>query len=200
MYQVNFPVDINIIVGGFGSNAYTNQQIIPDITFALEKLSPEPDHLRVIVAHEFGHAAQNILSDRAGMDWPTVHWTSLLLGLYREGVATHFSRQTVLNVHPSIYFSYNDEGYEWLSFAEENAEAIKIAFADDYKVLTREALYYEWFSINGGKKSGYSRLAYFIGDMYFQFKVKEMGETAAIVAWRDGGFEEQVEQWLFQEE
>ncbi|TQR19993.1 hypothetical protein [Psychrobacillus vulpis] len=198
LYRITFPVDINLIVGGFGSNAYTNHQIIPDITFALEKLSPELDHLRVIVAHEFGHAAQNIISDHAGMDWPTVHWTSLLIGLYREGVATHFSRQTVLNVHPSIYFSYNDEGYEWLSFAEENAEAIKKAFADDYKVLTREALFREWFSINGGKKFGYSRLAYFIGDMFFQLKVKEIGEMEAIVAWKDEGFEEQLEQWLFQ--
>ncbi|MFJ5770406.1 hypothetical protein [Psychrobacillus sp. NPDC093180] len=198
LYQITFPVDINLIVGGFGSNAYTNHQIIPNITFALEKLSPEPDHLRVIVAHEFGHAAQNIISDQAGMNWPTVHWTSLLIGLYREGVATHFSRQTVPNVHPSIYFSYNGDGDEWLNFAKENAETIKKAFAKDYEVLTREALFYEWFSINGGKKFGYSRLAYFLGELFFQSQVKEIGEKEAIVAWKDEGFEEQVKQWLFQ--
>lgn len=199
LYGITFSVDINLIVGGFGSNAYTNHQIIPDITFALEKLSPEIDHLRVIVAHEFGHAAQNIISNQAGMDWPTVHWTSLLIGLYREGVATHFSRQTVPNVHPSIYFSYNDDGYEWLSFAEENAVAIKKAFANDFEVLTRQELFHEWFSINGGKKFGYNRLAYFIGDMFFQSQVKELGELEAITAWKDEGFEEKVRQWLFQQ-
>ena len=198
LYQITFPVDINLMVGGFGSNAYTNHQIISDITFALEKLSPKPDHLRVIVAHEFGHAAQNIISDQSGMNWPNVHWTSLLIGLYREGVATHFSRQTVPNVHPSIYFSYNDEGYEWLAFAKENAETIKKAFAKDYEALTREALFHEWFSINGGKSFGYSRLAYFLGDQFFQSQVQEIGEKEAIVAWRDEGFEEQVKQWLFQ--
>ncbi|WP_144512169.1 hypothetical protein [Bacillus sp. FJAT-22090] len=198
LYEITFPIDINLIVGGFGSNAYTNHQIIPDITFALEKLSPKLDHLRVIVAHEFGHAAQNIISDRAGMDWPNIHWTSPLLLLNQEGAATHFSRQTVLNVHPSIYFSYNDEGYEWLTFAEQNAETIKRAFADDYEVLTREALFREWFSINGGKTFGYSRLAYFIGDMFFQSQVKEMGEIEAIIAWKNECFEKQVKQWLFQ--
>ncbi|MFJ8066032.1 hypothetical protein ACIQYS_15500 [Psychrobacillus sp. NPDC096426] len=198
LYEITFPIDINLIVGGFGSNAFTNHQIIPDITFALERLSPKLDHLRVIVAHEFGHAAQNIISDRAGMAWPTVPWTSLLLGLYREGVATHFSRQTVPNVHPFIYFSYNDEGHEWLIFAKQNAETIKKAFADDYEVLTREALFHEWFSINGGKKFGYTRLAYFIGDMFFQFQVKEMGEMEAIIAWKNEDFENQVKQWLFQ--
>lgn len=199
LYKIVFPIEVNLIVGGFGSNAYTNHQIIPDITFALEKLSPKLDHLRVIVAHEFGHAAQNIISDQAGMNWPSVHWTSPLLWLYREGVATHFLRQTVLNVHPSIYFSYNDEGYEWLTFAEQNAEAIKKAFATDYEVLTREALFREWFSINGGKKFGYSRLAYFLGYMFFQSQMKEIGEMEAIIAWKNEGFEKQVKQWLFQE-
>ena len=198
LYQITFPVDINLIVGGLGSNAYTNHKIIPDITFALEKLSPDPDHLRVIVAHEFGHAAQNIISDRAGMDWATVHWTSLLIGLYREGVATHFSRQTVPNVHPSIYFSYDGQGYEWLTFAKENVEAIKKAFAKDYEILSRDALFREWFSINGGQRFGYSRLAYFLGDLFFQSQVKETGEIEAIIAWKNKDFENNVKQWLFQ--
>lgn len=199
LYKVSFPVDIILIVGGFGSNAYTYRQIIPNITFALEKLSPEPNHLRVIVAHEFGHLTQNILSDQAGMDWSKIRWNSPLIWLYQEGAATHFSRQTVSNIHPSIYFSYNDEGYEWLTFAEQNAETIKKAFANDFEVLTREALFREWFSINGGKKFGYSRLAYFLGYMFFQSQVEAIGEMEAIIAWKNDGFENQVKQWLFQE-
>ncbi|WP_391203468.1 hypothetical protein [Psychrobacillus sp. L4] len=199
LYQISFPVDINLIVGGFGSNAYTHRQIIPNITFALEKLSPNPEHLRVIVAHEFGHAAQNILSDQVGIDWTKIKWTSLLIGLYQEGSATHLSRKTVVNLHPSIYFSYNDEGYDWLAFAHANTSEIKKAFVDDYLTLTRDELFHEWFSINGGKKFGYSRLAYFIGDLFFQYEVNKLGEMAAIVAWKDENFEERVKQWLFQE-
>lgn len=193
LYQITFPVDITFIVGGFGSNAYTNHKIIPDITFALEKLSPEPDHLRLIVTHEFGHAAQNIISDRAGMDWPTVHWTSLLIGLYREGVATHFPMYTLLST-----FLMTMKGYEWLTFAEANAESIKKAFAEDYEVLTRDALFREWFSINGGQRFGYSRLAYFLGDLFFQYRVKEIGEIETIIAWKNKDFENNVKQWLFQ--
>ena len=56
LYQISFPIEVNLIVGGFGSNAYTYRQIIPNITFSLEKLSTEPGHLRALVAHEFGHA------------------------------------------------------------------------------------------------------------------------------------------------
>ena len=195
-YQITFPIEVNLIVGGFGSNAYTYRQIIPNITFSLEKLSPEPDHLRVIVAHEFGHTSQNILTDKAGIDWTKAKWTSPLIWCYREGVATHFSRKIIPELHPSIYFSYNDEGYEWLAFANENAEEIKRAFAEDYQTLDVDSLYREWFSINGGKKFGYNRLAYFIGDMFFQEEVKRLGELEAIIAWKEVDFEERIKQWL----
>ncbi|WP_342598857.1 hypothetical protein MHB48_15545 [Psychrobacillus sp. FSL H8-0483] len=198
LYQISFPVDINLIVGGYGSNAYTYRQIIPNITFALEKLSPDPDHLSVIVAHEFGHLAQNILSDQAGMDWEKIHWNSPLFWLNQEGAATHLSRKTVINVHPSIYFSYNSDGYEWLTFAQANTKEIIKAFADDYLSLTPDELYREWFSINGGTKFGHSRLAYFIGDMFFQNQIENYGEMAAIVAWKNEEFEEQVKHWLYQ--
>ncbi|MEK4486997.1 hypothetical protein MHH81_15730 [Psychrobacillus sp. FSL H8-0484] len=198
LYKISFPVDINLIVGGYGSNAYTYHQIIPNITFALEKLSPDPDHLSVIVAHEFGHLAQNILSDQAGMNWEKIHWNSPLIWLNQEGAATHLSRKTVINVHPSIYFSYNSDGYEWLTFAQTNAKEIIKAFADDYLSLTPDELFREWFSINGGTMFGHSRLAYFIGDMFFQNQIEKYGEMAAIVAWENEGFEEQVKNWLYQ--
>lgn len=199
LYQISFPIEVNLIVGGFGSNAYTYRQVIPNITFSLEKLSPEPDHLRVIVAHEFGHAAHNILSEEAGIDWTQVKWNSPLTWLYQEGAATHFSRRTVLNLHPSIYFSYNDDGYEWLKFSESNKKEVKRAFAKDYLNFTTELLFREWFSINGGEKFGHSRLGYFIGDMYFQNQIEKSSEINAVTAWKDKGFEENVKLWLFQE-
>ena len=198
LYQISFPVDINLIIGGFGSNAYyTYRQTIPNITFALEKLSPNPDHLRVIVAHEFGHLAQNILSDQAGIDWTKIQWNSPLIGIYQEGAATHLSRQTVLGLQPSIYYSYNEEGYDWLDFANENKREIKKAFGDDYLTQLPGELFREWFSINGGKRFGYNRLAYYLGNMFCQYQIEKIGEKAALVAWRNENFEEQVKQWLF---
>lgn len=198
-YNITFPVDINLIVGGFGSNAYTYHMIIPNITFALEKLSPNPNHIRIIVAHEFGHLAQNILSDNAGMDWTMAQWTNPLIWLYREGIAMELSRQVVNDIHPSVYFSYNDEGVKWLDFAHSNTLKIKQSFKVDLETLSANELFHEWFSINGGSKFGYSRLAYFLGDLFVQ-EYKEMhGELATITAWKDHGFEEKIAQWLAKE-
>ncbi|QOR64958.1 hypothetical protein IM538_14020 [Cytobacillus suaedae] len=198
IYQVSYPIEVNLIVGGFGSNAYSHRQIIPNITFALEKLSSETDHLRTIVAHEFGHAAHNILSNKARTDWKQVQWTSPLIWLYQEGVATHFSRMIATNLRPSIYFSFNDEGEDWLAFCESNKEKIKKAFVKDLTVENLQTLFREWFSINGGNRFGYSRLAYFLGDMLFQDLIRMKGERDAIISWKEQGFEEEIKSWLNQ--
>lgn len=197
IYQITFPIEVNLIVGGFGSNAYTYRQIIPNITFALEKLSPDPKHLRTIVAHEFGHATHNIISNKAGIDWKKVQWNNPLTWLYQEGAATHFSRRTVPNLDPSIYFSFNDEGDDWLTFSESNKQNIKKEFRKDFDNENPQSFFREWFSINGGDKFGYSRLGYFIGDMLFQDLIIMKGELNAINAWKDQGFEEEINKWLF---
>ena len=198
-YQVSYPIKVNLIVGGFGSNAYTHKQIIPNITFALEKLSPEPDHLRTIVAHEFGHATHNIVSNESGTNWKQVNWNSPLIWLFQEGVATHLSRRTARNLHPSIYFSFNDEGYEWLTFCESNKKEIKKEFVKDLTNENPQSLFREWFSINGGNRFGYSRLAYFIGDMFFQDLIQMKGEKNAIISWKEQDFEIEIKRWLYQE-
>lgn len=195
-YKVSFPVHINLIVGGFGSNAYTYRQIIPNITFALEKLSPVPDHLRTIVAHEFGHAAHNIISNDAGIDWTNVDWNSPLTWLYQEGAATHFSRQIAKGINESVYFSFDDEGEEWLRFFSENQEKVISEFAKDVTTETPFAVFKEWFSITGGSKFGYNRLGYLIGDQFFQELIKGNGELEAIVAWKYTDFKENVTNWL----
>ena len=196
LYGIKFPVDANLLVGGFGSNAYTYRAIIPNISFALEKLSPESDHLRAIVAHEFGHAAHHIMSDRAGTEWTKVNWTHPLTWLFQEGVAIHFSRKTAPDLDAAMYFSFNNGGREWLCFAEANAQVIKQAFAEDYRKFDSLELFREWFSINGGKRFGVSRLGYFLGNNFFQHKMEQSGELKAVLDWGHDSFFESAEQWL----
>ncbi|MFD2446498.1 hypothetical protein ACFSO7_21275 [Bacillus sp. CGMCC 1.16607] len=199
LYELEFPIEVNLIVGGFGSNAFTHRQIIPNITFALERLSPEMDHLKTIVAHEFGHAAHNILSNKANVEWAKIQWENPLTWLYQEGAATHFSRNIVGGLNPSIYFSFNNDGEEWLAFSELNRNEIKMAFAEDYSTKSNEFIFREWFSIYGGEKYGYNRLGYFIGDMFFQDQISKFGEINAILAWKSNNFEEKARKWLFEE-
>lgn len=200
LYGITFPIDVNLLVGGFGSNAYTYRAFIPNVSFALEKLSPEPDHLRVIAAHEFGHAAHHIISGQADIDWNKVKWTHPLTWLYQEGVATHFSRKTAAGLDAAMYYSFNDEGGEWLGFAEANADIIKRAFKEDYYAMDTLELFKEWFSINGGKRFGYDRLAYFLGNNFFQSLIEEKGELKAVLAWGEDGFQKAAEEWLAAEE
>lgn len=196
-YSISFPIDVNFIVGGFGSNAYTYKQIIPDITFALEKLSPELDYLRVIVAHEFGHCAQNIISDRAGMDWSTARWTEPLNWLYREGIATYLSKQIVPGLEPSIYLTYGNKDLEWTEeFDEKQIQQFKQAFLRDYEELDNTKLFFEWFSINGGEKFGHSRLAYLLGTKFVEDYIEQHGEQEAITAWMKPELMGKVKGWL----
>ncbi|RPF50642.1 hypothetical protein [Aquisalibacillus elongatus] len=197
LYGVTFPIGVNLIVGCFGSNAYTHRAYVPDVTFALERLSSNPAHLRVIVAHEFGHAAHHIITDEVGIDWEQMNWSSPLIWLTQEGVATHMSKQIVQDLHPSVYFSYNEEGHEWLAFAEENQNHIKQAFREDYERLETKDLFKEWFSIRGGEHFGYNRLAYYLADLFFQEQVQTQGEMDAVLAWREPDYFKRVEQWLY---
>jgi len=196
VYQVSFPIEVNLIVGGFGSNAFTHRMIIPNITFALEKLSPGTDHLKAIVAHEFGHACHNIISNNRDIVWSNIRWENPLTWLYQEGAATHFSRMTAPGLNTSVYFSFDDGGDEWLEFAVSNQHDIKLEFAEDYVSKTADAIFLEWFSIRGGERFGYSRLGYFLGDMFFQSLVERMGERHAITAWKRPDFIDSAEVWL----
>ncbi|WP_245808880.1 hypothetical protein [Shouchella patagoniensis] len=198
-YMIDYPGTIHLLVGGFGSNSYTHRQIIPDISFALERLLPNRQSLRVIVAHEFGHATQNILSDQAGMKWEKKEWTNPLIWLNQEGAATHFSRQIAPELPRSIYFTYSTEGDDdWLEFAIASEQVIKRAFASDYDNETTAFLLREWFSVNGGTHFGYSRLGYFLGDRFFQQQIERFGEKEAIIAWRKPSFLDDVSKWIRQ--
>lgn len=197
-YKVTFPIEINLIVGGYGSNAYTEKKYIPNITFALERLPLKTEHLQVIIAHEFGHVLHNILSKKANIDWGNVDWNSPLTWLIQEGAATHFSRQIVRNLDESNYFSYDDQGQEWLAFARKYERDIIRVFNEDIQFLPSTEIFKEWFSINGGEQFGHARLGYYIGNLVFQDQVQQKGELNTVLLWKNPNYKDEITKWLFE--
>lgn len=153
-YRNEYSFDVNmkfhIFVGAFGSNAFVEREIIGDIFFAVEKLSPDLNHLRVIVAHEIGHIYHNVMLQNNGMDWEKAEWTDVAVNLYREGVATYVSKQIVKGLHESVYYSYDDDGERWLQYCIENEEQIKKRFLKDYIEGWTFEKEKEWFRLSGG--------------------------------------------------
>ncbi|WP_417899902.1 hypothetical protein ABN702_06375 [Bacillus haimaensis] len=49
--------------------------------------------------------------------------------------------------------------------------------------LSPTDIFREWFSINGGTKYGYTRLAYYIGYKLVEKLVYEYGEIGAVTIW-----------------
>ncbi|WP_285397317.1 hypothetical protein [Lysinibacillus sp. fls2-241-R2A-57] len=129
MYGITFTKDIHLIVGLFGSNAFTYRQIIPEIAFCLEKLSPQDRHLQIIIAHEFGHALHHLLSEKRGIDWGKVDWESPFTWLLQEGIATYFSTRLV-SARKDEYFAFQED-VEWMTFATNNKQRIIEAFLTD---------------------------------------------------------------------
>ncbi|MBM7839331.1 hypothetical protein JOC54_002602 [Alkalihalobacillus xiaoxiensis] len=196
-YNVLFEGTVHLFVGLFGSNAYTHRQYIPDISFAMEQVPLTKEGLSILVAHEFGHAIQNRLTNQTGIEWETVRWESLLLALYREGAATHLSRKIVPEAADHLYLTFSSlGGPEWLQFSEKNQLAIKTSLASDYQTMSTQALFREWYSINGGQRFGQTRLAYYLGDLFFKELLEERGEHEALVVWKDPTFIKEIEQWL----
>ncbi|MFD1412506.1 DUF5700 domain-containing putative Zn-dependent protease [Oceanobacillus jeddahense] len=196
-YKVEFTEDVHIIVGVYGSNAFTHRQINPEVTFCLEKLSSDEKHLNVIIAHEFGHSLHNRLSNQEGMDWSKLQWLHPYTTLLQEGCATYFSEQ-VTAAEKAVYFSYDDNGEEWLDFAEENRSEIITAFLEDVKKCTQHEIFQEWFSINGGSHFGYTRLAYIIGYTVIQSLIEKYQEKKAVTIWKEPGFHEEIEKVLIE--
>lgn len=196
-YDVEFNMNIHIIIGLHGSNAFTHRQIIPDITFCLEKLSSKEHHLKVIIAHEFGHVLHIILSEQAGVNWANMQWEHPYTWLLQEGCATYFSKQ-IVDVNEEIYFLYEEDREGWLQFANNNKKEIIKAFQLDVKHLSSKEVYMEWFSINGGSRFGYSRLAYFFGYSILQFLIEKFGEKKAVTLWKKDEFPHEIEKALIE--
>ncbi|GGA90676.1 DUF5700 domain-containing putative Zn-dependent protease [Ornithinibacillus halotolerans] len=198
-YDFDFQKEVHIIVGLYGSNAYTHRQFIPDVTFCLERLSSKDEHLNVIIAHEFGHALHNFLSDQAEINWSKINWNDPLVWLLQEGCATYFSKQVTI-AEESVYFSYGyfDREKDWLKFAQDNLTNILTTFIKDYKGQSPTEIFREWFSINGGKHFGYMRLGYYIGYIVVNRLIEKYGVRNAVTLWKEANFSNVIEEILLE--
>lgn len=199
-YHNKFNFDVNmkfhLFVGAFGSNAFVEREIIGDIFFAAEKLSPDSNHLRVIVAHEIGHIYHNVMLQNDGMDWGKAEWTDATVNLCREGVATYLSKKIVNNLNESVYYSYNSDGDPWLQYYKENEEKIKKRFLQDYVDGWTAEKEKEWFRLSGGNYFGYNRLGYFLGTAFVTYIVQAFGESEALTFWSNQNLKSSVMDWL----
>ncbi len=199
-YRNKYIFDVNmkfhIFVGAFGSNAFVEREIMGDIFFAVEKLSPDLNHLRVIVAHEIGHIYHNVMLQNNGMDWEKAEWTDAAVNLYREGVATYVSKQIVKGLNESVYYSYDDDGERWLQYCIENEEQIKKRFLEDYIEGWTFEKEKEWFRLSGGQYFGYNRLGYFLGTAFVEDVVQALGESEAFTFWNKYNLKSSVMDWL----
>ncbi|MGG1330300.1 aminopeptidase [Bacillus tropicus] len=197
-YKYNFDVNMkfHLFVGGFGSNAFVEREIIGDIFFAAEKLSTDLNHLRVIVAHEIGHIYHNVMLQNDGMDWGKAEWADATVNLYREGVATYLSKQIMKGLNESVYYSYDNEGERWLQYCIENEEHIKKRFLEEYIEGWTFEKEKEWFRLSGGNYFGYNRLGYFLGTAFVEYVVQALGESEAFTFWNKHNLKSSVMDWL----
>ncbi|PEX32797.1 aminopeptidase [Bacillus cereus] len=199
-YRNKYNFDVNmkfhIFVGGFGSNAFVEREIIGDLFFAAEKLSPDLNHLRVIVAHEIGHIYHNVMLQNDGMDWSKAEWNEASVGLYREGVATYVSKQIMKGLDESVYYSYDNDGECCLQYYIENEEQIKKRFLEDYIEGWTFEKEKEWFRLSGGQYFGYNRLGYFLGTAFVEYVVQAWGESEVFTFWNKHNLKRDVMDWL----
>ncbi|KMQ00659.1 aminopeptidase [Bacillus cereus] len=199
-YRNKYHFDVNmkfhIFVGGFGSNAFVEREIIGDIFFAAEKLSPDSNHLRVIVAHEIGHIYHNVMLQNDGMDWEKAEWADAAVNLYREGVATYFSKQIMKGLDESVYYSYDNDGERCLQYYIENEEQIKKRFLEDYIEGWTFEKEKEWFRLSGGQYFGYNRLGYFLGTTFVECVAQTLGESEGFTFWNRHNLKRGVMDWL----
>ncbi|MBG0961986.1 aminopeptidase [Bacillus sp. SRB1LM] len=199
-YRNKYHFDVNmkfhIFVGGFGSNAFVEREIIGDIFFAAEKLSPDSNHLRVIVAHEIGHIYHNVMLQNDGMDWEKAEWADAAVNLYREGVATYFSKQIMKGLDESVYYSYDNDGERCLQYYIENEEQIKKRFWEDYIEGWTFEKEKEWFRLSGGQYFGYNRLGYFLGTAFVECVAQTLGESEGFTFWNRHNLKRGVMDWL----
>ncbi|RSK34937.1 hypothetical protein [Bhargavaea beijingensis] len=188
IYGVRFTKDVHLLVGLYGSNAYTYRQFSPEIAFCLEKVPASNTHLQILIAHEFGHATNNLFSIKQGIEWENVEWMNPLTWLIQEGIATYLSTQ-IIDGRLDEYFAF-EEDPEWILFARNHSTIIQLQFVHDLNHYSSQEIFKEWFSINGGGHFGVTRLGYYIGYMVVKKLIQELGEEQVLSLWaRDDFFE-----------
>lgn len=196
IFQLTLDLSYKLIVGTFGSNAFVTRDNKREIYLAVEKLSSEIEHLKVIVAHEIGHVAHFSFATNQGMDWTKVDWMHGLTTLYLEGAATYLSKKVVPTLNESVYFTYDDDGDPWVTCYEENKVEVKRRFLEDVLAgwdMTKEK---EWFRLSGGSYFVRNRLGYLLGTDYVEHLVEKIGEEKALTYWNGNDVKEDILAWL----
>ncbi|WP_100013064.1 aminopeptidase [Lentibacillus sediminis] len=194
-FGFSLPVSAHIFTGLYASNAFVDHQM--EMYFAIEKLSQDPSLLRVIVAHEMIHSYHYHLLGHAGIDWQAIDWSDVRNSLYLEGVATYLSEKLVPGHPQHVYFSYEDEGEDWLDFCKQNHKKIAAAFlADlDSENVNMEK---EWLRLSGGQHFGYNRLGYYLGTTLVRDLLEELQEEEMLKMLAEKDVAGEVDRWLRQ--
>ncbi|MBL0386399.1 aminopeptidase [Tumebacillus sp. ITR2] len=189
---VEFEIDATLLVGAYGSNAWVDTRC--RLYFAVEKLSDDPQHLRSIVMHELGHAFHFVMLGRAGMDWSKLKddgYTSL----YFEGIATYLTQQLVPGLPDWVYYSYEEDGEEWLNFCRSHEAEISNRFHQDLADYTH-ASQIEWFRLRGGSHFGHNRLGYYLGTEFVKALRETHDLTETMTFWAREELSAKVLTWL----
>ena len=194
MFPITFTEDVQIFVGLGGSMAYTTHSMNPQVAFSVDRIESEETGLKVLIAHEFGHATHHIYSSKQSIDVQKIKWGSPYTWLMQEGLATYLSRQ-VIEAPKDVYYAFG-RNEEWLSFVQANKKKIIEAFQQDLKEQTAQEIFKEWFSINGGRKFGHKAIAYYIGCEIVEKLVEQQGVKKAILLWGQEGFEQVIDKIL----
>ncbi|GAK13168.1 hypothetical protein [Geomicrobium sp. JCM 19039] len=195
-YNLVFPISVQLIVGVYGSNAYAEREVVPNITFALEQLPADKESLSIIVAHELGHVAHHMLTDQKGCDWRERMWHDPRISAFQEGAAMHFSKQIVTGLPHFMYFSFDAQQDDGYNKSLTLLPSIARAFLHDLQQESSTQMVREWFSIRGGKQFQIPRLGYVIGEQFVATEIGRLGEERALTLWTDPNFLQFMNSWL----
>ncbi|MGE7921254.1 DUF5700 domain-containing putative Zn-dependent protease [Viridibacillus sp. NPDC093762] len=130
MLGIQMDLRVKILVGGFGSNAYVTHD--GTIHFAIETITDEPKHLRVLVAHEMAHSFHFTKLKMDGFDFSKMAWDGYT-SLYLEGIATFLSEFLNPELPESVYLSFDDKSEEWINYFHKNYADIIFSLEEDLK-------------------------------------------------------------------
>jgi hypothetical protein len=195
-FKLDLSLSYKLIVGTFGSNAFVTRNNRREIYFAVEKLSADIEHLKVIAAHEIGHVAHFSFRANQDMNWTKVDWTHGLTTLYTEGAATYLSKKIIPDLNESVYFTYDGEGDSWVNCYEVNQTEVKRRFLEDVSSDWDMAKEKEWFRLSGGSYFGHNRLGYLLGTDYIEHLVDRLGVEEALTFWVENEVKEDILTWL----
>ncbi|WDL97156.1 hypothetical protein [Alicyclobacillus sp. ALC3] len=192
LLQHALPMEIRLLVGGFGSNAYVTHD--GTLHFAVELLPCETALLRVLIAHEMAHAFHFRLLTEAGFQFSQLAWDGYT-SLYLEGLATFVSMLLNPGLPEAAYFSFDNSGGDWVSFCRNHYEDIKERINDDLQHWDMEQEI-EWFRLRGGKTYGMNRLGYFIGTEFISSCVESIGLIDTMRLWGMQDIQPVVQHWM----